>query len=457
MHAHHHKQVVYDLLGIGIGPFNLSLAALAHTLDQVKTVFFEKNAQFNWHPGLLFDNSQVQVPFLADLVTLASPTHPLSFLNYLHAHARMYKFYFRENFHISRQEYNHYCQWVAQQLNPLHFNHRITRVERDEVDQASVLRVTVKDTLLDQEKGFVTKHVAIGVGSEPYIPEKLRQIESPYIQHSAHFLHYQEKLRKEQSICVIGSGQSAAEIVLELLNEYDRYPRRITWVTRSRGFFPMEYSKLGLEHFSPDYTHYFYHLDEETKAKTVSQQDLMYKGISAQTIADIFDKIYQLTIANKDQPLQLIAHSDLESIETSHSTMDHRFTLHFNQWQKQETFTLPCDAVILATGYRAASFDFLHPLKDELITNAHQAFALNNDFSIKTKSMKDNKLFVQNNSLFSHGVGSSDLGLICHRNSLILNQITNKECYPIHTNNNVFQQFHLPSHAQEKVYENNAG
>ncbi len=29
---------------------------------------------------------------------------------------------------------------------------------------------------------------------------------------------------------------------------------RLDWLTRSEGFFPMEYSKLGLQHFTPEYT-----------------------------------------------------------------------------------------------------------------------------------------------------------------------------------------------------------
>lgn len=453
MNAHNETEILlnqstktHDLLGIGIGPFNLSLAALARPLNQMSALFFERNDTFNWHPGLLLNNSVLQVPFLADLVTLADPTHPLSFLNYLQHQQRMYKFYFRENFHISRQEYNHYCQWAAAQMSNLHFGHDVTRVERDQ----SLLRVTVVDKTNGEEKQFHTKHLAIGIGTQPYIPEKLRTIQSPYIQHSANFLYYQKEWAKEKSICVIGSGQSAAEIVLELLNEYDRHPRQIIWVTRSRGFFPMEYSKLGLEHFSPNYADYFYHLDKDVKAKTIKQQDLMYKGISAQTIGEIFDKIYQLSIADKTQPLQLLAHSELESIQEAG---EDRFVLHFNQWQKQEDFSVSCDAVILATGYRASNPDFLLPLMDELITDRHQTFALHNDFSIQTKNKMPNKIFVQNNSLFSHGVGSSDLGLVCRRNSQIINYITNKECYPLH-NNNVFQAFHPPSHAQEKIYEN---
>ncbi|MFG2390637.1 SidA/IucD/PvdA family monooxygenase, partial [Streptomyces lavendulae] len=71
----------HDLVGIGIGPFNLSLAALAHGLPQqgigtLATAFYDQRRDFRWHPGLLIDGATLQVPFLADLVTLADPTSP---------------------------------------------------------------------------------------------------------------------------------------------------------------------------------------------------------------------------------------------------------------------------------------------------------------------------------------------------------------------------------------------
>ena len=57
--------------------------------------------------------------------------------------------------------------------------------------------------------------------------------------------------------------------------------RHVSWLTRSKGFFPMEYSNLGLEYFSPDYIDFFYQLPQWKKDELLRQQDLLYKGISA--------------------------------------------------------------------------------------------------------------------------------------------------------------------------------
>jgi lysine N6-hydroxylase len=60
---------VYDVIGVGIGPFNLGLAALADSVPEINALFFERNESFNWHPGMLIEGTTLQVPFLADLVS----------------------------------------------------------------------------------------------------------------------------------------------------------------------------------------------------------------------------------------------------------------------------------------------------------------------------------------------------------------------------------------------------
>ncbi|MBX8828370.1 SidA/IucD/PvdA family monooxygenase, partial [Ochrobactrum sp. SFR4] len=67
----------------------------------------------------------------------------------------------------------------------------------------------------------------------------------------------------------------------------------VQWISRSAGFFPMEYSKLGLEYFSPDYMQYFHTVPREKRRDITRKQGLLYKGISISTIAEIFDLLYE--------------------------------------------------------------------------------------------------------------------------------------------------------------------
>ena len=79
----------YDLIGIGVGPFGLGLAALAEPLDDVDAVFLDQRDGFSWHAGMLIEGTTLQVPFLADLVTMADPTASYSFLAWLKATGRL--------------------------------------------------------------------------------------------------------------------------------------------------------------------------------------------------------------------------------------------------------------------------------------------------------------------------------------------------------------------------------
>ena len=108
-----------DVLAIGCGPFNLGLAALASTLDDVNLLVVDSRDEFRWHPGLMFDDATLQVSFLSDLVTLVDPTHPLSFLNYMADIDRMYRFLVREDFFPTRIEYEAYLLWCVSRLDSL--------------------------------------------------------------------------------------------------------------------------------------------------------------------------------------------------------------------------------------------------------------------------------------------------------------------------------------------------
>ena len=99
------SDVVLDAVGVGAGPFNLSLAALIAPTG-FNARFFERSANFEWHPGLLFPEATIQVSFLKDLVTLVDPTSQYSFLAFLRAHQRLYRFINRTEIRVSRKEFN---------------------------------------------------------------------------------------------------------------------------------------------------------------------------------------------------------------------------------------------------------------------------------------------------------------------------------------------------------------
>ncbi|WP_309058044.1 SidA/IucD/PvdA family monooxygenase, partial [Streptomyces sp.] len=167
----------HDLVGVGIGPFNLSLAALAHGVPGgLATAFYEQRPAFQWHPGLLIEGATLQVPFLADLVTLADPASPWSFLSYLRHRERLFPFYFAEKFHIQRAEYDAYCRWVSERLPGLHFGHQVDSVRWNAERRLFEVDFTQVDPAGGAEAlgRAYTRNVVLGVGTEPYVPEPLR-------------------------------------------------------------------------------------------------------------------------------------------------------------------------------------------------------------------------------------------------------------------------------------------
>lgn len=107
----------FNIIGVGAGPANLSLAALATKTSDLKSVFLEKRDKFIWHSGMLLPDAKLQVPFLNDLVTLADPTSPYSFLNFLAVNKRIYQFIAANFVPMIRAEFNQYFQWVFNNLN----------------------------------------------------------------------------------------------------------------------------------------------------------------------------------------------------------------------------------------------------------------------------------------------------------------------------------------------------
>lgn len=429
------------MLGVGVGPFNLGLAALLERVPETKALFLERKLQFDWHPGMLIEGTTLQVPFFADLVTMADPTHPLSFLNYLHEHGRLYHFYFLEKFQIPRREYNHYCKWAAERLASCRFGYEVNGIYLEEGQSGSRFVVEAKELQTERTLHYTARNLVLGVGSRPRIPARFKALRGENVFHSADYLSNREHCLKARSITVVGSGQSAAEVVLDLLKAQGDNGFRLDWFTRSSGFFPMEYSKLGLEHFSPDYTKYFYGLEQDRKDSIRAGQGLLYKGISAYTIADIYDTLYEAGIGGQEGPgVRLMSLTEVEQILPSPDRGNDRYRLVCRQLQQDASFEHNCEIVILATGYEHAEPACLSPLEPCICRDAKGRFEIAENYALKLRTDGENQIFIQNGELHTHGVGAPDLGLGAHRNSVIIKQLAGREVYPLR-GRNVFQQF----------------
>ncbi|MET4541797.1 lysine N6-hydroxylase [Arthrobacter bambusae] len=425
---------IYDVAGIGVGPFNLGLAALSEPVENLDCVFLDRRESFDWHPGMMLEPAHLQVPFMADLVTLADPTSPFSFLNFLKQTGRLYRFYIRENFYPLRAEYNQYCQWVAGQLGSVRFSTDVLDVTYDD----GVYRLTVQGP--DGAEVLRARKLVLGTGTSPYVPDSCAGIVDAggLVLHNADYLSRKSELQSKRSITIVGSGQSAAELYYELLQEIDVYGYQLNWVTRSGRFFPLEYTKLTLEMTSPEYVDYFHSLPGEQRDSLIKSQKNLYKGINSDLIDDIYDLLYTKSLSGMVDT-QLHTHSSLTAAEWDAATGTHTLQLHHEEHGRG--YTLESEAVVLATGYTYEEPAFLAGIQDRIRRDAKGRFDVERNYGT---GVEPGEIFVQNAELHTHGFVTPDLGMAAYRNSCILREITGREVYPIERSI-AFQQFGAPA------------
>ncbi|GGO91065.1 monooxygenase [Nocardioides phosphati] len=423
---------VHDLVGIGLGPFNLGLAALSAPVTELDAVFVEAHDGFDWHPGLMFEDATLQVPFLADVVSLADPTSRYSFLNWLKQTGRLYPFYIREAFLPHRREYNQYCQWVAGQLEAagrVRFGFAVASVTYD--GGVYVVRSASGEVVSG-------RRLVLGTGTPPYLPECARQLVSTAptsALHAADYLTHRDELVQQESITVVGSGQSAAEVYLDLLTAQPDHGYHLTWVTRSPRFFPMEYTRLTLELTSPEYTAYFQGLSEDQRARLLEDHQQLYKGISSDTVTAIHELLYTRSIEGSPDTTLLTAS---ELVATTSTGAGHR--LQFRHTETGEAYAVTTGAVVLATGYRPVLPAFLDGIKERVRLDDRGRYTASSTYDV---GVTPGELFVQNGEEHTHGFVAPDLGMGAFRNSVILNSILGREVYPVEKRI-AFQEFGVP-------------
>lgn len=432
------KKQIYDFVAIGLGPFNLSLACLTEPIKKLNGLFVEQKDKFDWHPGLMLPGTHLQTPFLSDLVTLASPTNPYSFLNYIKEQGRIYSFYIRENFFLQRKEYNQYCQWASKKLNNIVFNTKVVSVDYDNYKKHYL--ITCKNRTDNTSHTIRSKKIIIGTGPSPYIPETCVNVQNNII-HASNYLRHKQSIQQQKKITLVGSGQSAAEVYYDLLQEIDNYHYDLTWITRSARFSPLDYSKLTLEMTSPEYIDYFYSLPAQKKEPLLKQQQYLYKGINFNLINAIYDLMYEKKL-NEEVKINLFTNSELKNV--SYQEKNNNLKLTFFHKEQEKTYQQHTNSLILATGYQYSIPDFLKNIKDRIQWDKNKIFNVNRNYSI---DVNKKEIFIQNGELHTHGFTAADLGMACYRNSYIINELVGEEVYLLEKKI-AFQQFNAPEYEQ---------
>lgn len=179
---------------------------------------------------------------MKDLATLRNPQSPITFLSYLHSQSRLVAFINRGSTIPSRKEYADYLSWAAQYVQDngvdVLYSHEVVRLSRadpntinvysrnlltgeERVIKARMFNYFTQEALADVE---LPGDIVISPGGAPRIPQTLASVsEHPFIIHSAAYATSIESVLKSLAtktrplrIAVVGSGQSAAEVTLDM-------------------------------------------------------------------------------------------------------------------------------------------------------------------------------------------------------------------------------------------------
>jgi L-ornithine N5-oxygenase len=332
-----------DVLGVGFGPANLSLAiAMQEDSPGTAAYFLEAETDPVWQGGLLLDGSNMQNHPNRDLVTLRNPRSHYSFLNYLFEEGRLIEHLNLPMEFPLRKEYAKYIKWAANQFREqVGFGARVTGVATADVDGAPAYVVSTSDGATHRGRALV-----LGTGRTPFVPGPFDTLSSPRVCHLTRYLPTVRALPAPRSIAVIGGSQSAVEIVLDLAA---RFPQaRIVNYVRKFGLPLKETSPFSEEGFFPAFTEYYY------KASRASKDVLdayMRPTNYSSTDADVLHRLYELIYEQRldgDQRVFVQGNSEVRSAAVDGDGV--RFEVE--EVHTKDVVSDRADLVVLATGFR---------------------------------------------------------------------------------------------------------
>lgn len=407
----------FDVVGAGLGPFNLSLAALVDPLPDVRARFCEARETFRWHSGMMLPGSLLQVSFLKDLVTLVDPSSPYSFLKFLACEGRLYRFLIAHGDRCSRQEFERYYEWVAGQLKDVRWGQKVEQVRL----AGDRLAVTTADGT-----EITTDNVVLGSGRTPWIPPFAVPLAGDSVFHSGELQTVHPQLAGRRVI-VVGAGQSGAETVRHLLTGALGLPAELTWVSSRVGFLPIDDSPFTNEWFHPRYVDHFFGLSDDRRRELLARQRLASDGVAEPLLREIYRQLYDLDVLTPGRLRhRLLACRRIVDLRRDGDGV----AAALLDEDTGATEVCPADVVVLATGYRSEFPAYLEPLRARL-TDADGRLRVRRDYSLGWDGPEHLGIYVQNAAEDSHGIADPNLSLASWRSARIINAICQRPVYPV--------------------------
>lgn len=397
---------IHNLIGIGFGPSNLALAiALAEQGREHDVIYLERQQHFAWHPDMLLDNTNMQISFLKDLATLRNPSSRYTFLNYLHQQQRLEDFINLKTFYPSRQEFNDYLAWAARHFaSQCHYGEEVSAVQ-PVLDQGRVTHLAVhSQDASGQRHERLARSIVVSVGGSPAIPDCFAALRGDArVLHSSGYLRGMAQLKEARRVAVVGAGQSAAEIFMDLHGK----GCNVDLVTRARALKPADDSPFINEIFNPDYTDYVFNQPPAERAVLLEEHmNTNYAVADTDLIEQIYNVFYQQKVVGNPRH-QFLRRHDIVGAQAEAGGI----SLRLNDQESGTTFNARYDAVILATGYRRQQHhNLLAPLAPWL-----GDFTVDRHYQVQAGPAFQPRVFLQGGCESSHGLSDTLLSVMAIR------------------------------------------
>ena len=404
--------IVHDLIGIGFGPSNLALAIALEERGQVQgpldVLFLDKQLDYRWHGNTLVTQSELQISFLKDLVTLRNPTSPYSFVNYLKHHGRLVDFINLGTFYPCRMEFNDYLRWVASHFqSQSRYGEEVLAIEPVlHNQQVEALRVISRDAQ-GQELVRTSRSVVVSAGGTPRIPETFKALkdDARVFHHSQYLARMAEQPcvdGKAMNIAIIGGGQSAAEAFIDL---NDSFPSvQVDMIIRGSALKPADDSPFVNEVFSPEFTDLVFQQASSERERLVNE----YHNTNYSVVdIDLIERIYGIFYRQKVSGIARHAFRTLTTVEKATPTAQ-GVELALRNNATGELTVRHYDAVVLATGYeRQMHRQLLAPLHAYL-----GDFEVDRNYRVLTDERCKAGIYMQGFSQASHGLSDTLLSIL---------------------------------------------
>lgn len=410
---------IVDIVGVGFGPSNLSLAIALRERNgipgnaPITAAFVEAKPAFAWHPDMLLPGATMQVSFLKDLVTPRNAASDFSFVAFLHEHGRLHHFINRQTFFPTRIEFHQYLVWAADRVAAdVRYGTRATRV----IDHADHFEV-----VLDGARGgsLRARDVVLAGGLTAQLPEGVRPRARQFHNHELRSRLAGLPPLAHDAFVVVGAGQSAAEVALHLHGQYP--DARVHAVFGKYGYTPADDSPYANRIFDAEAVDAFHGASSDMKARLMAY----HRGTNYSAVdASLIERLYEIEYAERVVGARRLFVHGASALAETRELPDGVSTRIENRLTG-ETEAVVADAVVYATGFTSMPLGAL--LGDLYDPDAPgRGPRVERDYRLRLTRPTAGGVYLQGGTEDTHGLTSSLLSNIAVRSAEILESIAGR-------------------------------